>query len=129
MKNYDLIAAMQTSESVEFDPADVAKLTVKQMYLMMAKLHMLRYALHGARQRESLLDACDAMQGVILTLQREENRLAIGDTDRHSMLVADVELARYSVGLVVAQSTDPNAAFSVFGEGGAGIDLSSVLKE
>jgi hypothetical protein len=129
MKNYDLIAAMQSSESVEFDAVGVADLTVKQLHLLMMKLHMLRYALHGARQRESVLDACDAIQGAILTLQCADLDHEIDDADRHALLVADVELARYSVGLVVAQSTDTNAAFSLFGEGGAGIDLSSVLKE
>jgi hypothetical protein len=129
MKNYDLIAVTHVPESLEFDAGAVADLTVKQMHLLMTKLHMLRYALHGARQRESLLDACEAMQGAILTLQRGDQHQAINDADRHTLLVADVELARYSVGLVVAQSTDANAAFALFGEGGENIDLSSVLKE
>jgi hypothetical protein len=129
MKNYDLIAANRLHESVEFDPREVAELTVKQITLLMTKLHMLRYALQGARQRESLLDACDVMQGLILTVQRGDLDQAISEADRTALLTADVELARYSVGLVVAQSTDPNAAFALFGEGGEGIDLSGVLKE
>lgn len=129
MKNYDLIAVMRVPESVEFDAGAVTDLTVKQLHLLMTKLHMLRYALHGARQREVVVDACDAIQAAILTLQSADLDPEIDEDDRHALLVADVELARYSVGLVVAQSTDPNAAFVMFGEGGEGIDLSSVLKE
>lgn len=129
MKNYDLISAMQANEALEFDPREVAELTVKQLHLLMTKLHMLRYALQSARQRESLLDACDKMQGLILTLQDGELDQAIMSADRKTLLTADVELARFSVALVVAQSSDPNAAFALFGEGGEGIDLSGVLKE
>lgn len=129
MKNYDLIAVTHVPESVEFDAGVVTDLTVKQMHLLMTKLHMLRYALHGARQREAVLDACEAIQGAILTLQCADLDTEIDEADRHALLVADVELARYSVGLVAVQSTDTNAAFLLFGEGGEGIDLSSVLKE
>jgi hypothetical protein len=129
MKNYDLIADLQAAESVEFDPQAVADLTVKQMHVLMTKLHMLRYALRGARQREVIVNLGESLQDLILEFQRGEVTAAITDADRTTLLTADVELARFSVALVVAQSVDANAAFTLFGEGGKGIDLSSVLKE
>jgi hypothetical protein len=129
MANYDLIAANVTHESLEFDPRVVSKLTVKQMHLLMTKIAIIRDASRSAEKREIMLKAADVLQGLILEFQSGDLNTAIRNSDRSTLLCADVELARDSVGLVVAESSDPSKAFWLVGRGVQGVDLSRVLKE
>jgi len=128
MKNYDLIAAMQPPELLEFDPRHVAGLMVKQMHLMMTKLAIVRDASHSAKKREIMQSSYDTLLQMIHEFQSGDLDTAIRNSDRSSLLCADVELARYSVGLVVAESTNPSMAFWLVGQGGQKIDVSSVVK-
>lgn len=130
MENYDLIDAMKSHSSFEFDARDVAKSLVKQMHLMLTKLHMIRDASHSMEKREIIQRSCDQLQEMIQQIQSGDLDRAIRNADRSTMLCADVELARESVALVVAASTDPNKAFWLVGQGVQHrIDLSDVLKK
>jgi len=130
MENYDLIAAMSQYESVRFDACAVRKLTVKQAHLLMTKFHMILGASRSAERREKILRSCDALQEMIGQLQSGDLDTAIRNADRSTLLYADVELARESVGLVIGESRDPNKAFWLVGQGlQCRVDVSGVLKE
>lgn len=129
MDNYDLIAAARQHESVGFDARDVAKLTVKQLHLLMLKLQMIRDASRSPDRRNAILNTCDAIQEMIGQLQSGGLDLAIRNSDRATLLCADVEMARDSVALVVTQSFAPNQAFWLVGQGRQRIDVSGVLKK
>jgi hypothetical protein len=128
MKNYDLIGAVGGQNSLEFDERLVAKLTVQQLHLVIAKLLVIRDQSRSARRREKLLNATDALQGLIHEFQLGVLDDSIRNADRSTLLFADVEMARDTVKLVVAESSDPNKAFWLVGGGGPGIDVSDVVK-
>jgi tRNA C32,U32 (ribose-2'-O)-methylase TrmJ len=130
MENFDLIAAAKQHESLGFDARDVAKLTVKQLHLLKLKMHMIHDASRSADRRKAILKACHAFEELIEHIQSGDLDRAIRNSDRATMLCADVELSRESVALVVAQSIAPNQAFWLVGQGRQPrIDVSGVLKE
>lgn len=129
MKNYDLIGAVGGQNSLEFDERLVAKLTVQQLHLLIAKLLVIRDQSRVAQRREKLLNATDVLHGLIHEFQLGNLDHAIRNSDRSTLLFADVEMARDTVKLVVAESSDPNKAFWLVGGGGPGIDVSDVVKK
>lgn len=129
MMNYDLIAALLLKEGQHgFDQRSISKMTVKQLLLIGAKLAMIRDASKSQERRQKLLTAVHALAALTEDFQSGALDTAIKNAERGPLLTAEVELARESVGCVVAAASDPNKAFWLVGSSGKSIDLSGVVK-
>lgn len=128
--NYDVIAAMRMTEGQDgFDQRAISKMTVKQLLLIGAKLAMIRDASRSEERRQKLLTAVHALAALRDDFQTGALDTAIKNAERAPLLIAEVELARESVGCVVAAATDPSQAFWLVGSSGKGIDVSAVVKK
>ena len=130
MLNYDIIAAMKLKERQDgFDQKAIGKMTVKQLLLIGAKLAMIRDASKSPERRQKLLTAVHALAALTEDFQTGALDTAIKIAERGPLLTAEVELARESVGCVIAASSDPSKAFWLVGSSGKSIDVSAVVKK
>lgn len=128
--NYDLIAAAPGYDGQPgFDARAISKMTVKQLLLIGAKLAMIRDASKSPERRQKLLTAVHALAALKEDFQSGALDTAIRNAEREPLLISEVELARESVGCVVAASTDPSQAFWLVGSSNKGVDVSRVVKK